>query len=513
MSPGAEGDSQSIAGRTPSPFSDLDFSALSPLLEADAEANERFFLDIIAEDFSEGGPEDSPFTAGPQGNPPTGAGSTNRRPAFILNFTADLLELASQQIGSGPGKVSRADFAHQHKIPMWALRLFVKADGNLTVTGQQRLAQLQGTLTLQEVTPQLLELALQEIGEGPGRTSLSDFATKHSVSYLALRRYIDRGCKLKPRGELMMTGASEPGLSRLTPELLQNACQVIGKGPNQISLPQFAKEKRLPLSLLRAYVKADGGLTFSGKQRLERCRGEAKFRKMDEGLLKLASQSIGRGPGKVTQTTFAQQHGLSLVALRRRVRADGTIVALKQKSVTGPRHTADHGVRERINGVNEAAKRLLIPGEWNFPHADQLFTYAFGMFAHDYGIRFRVETPRYSIDVGDQGAPFAGVLHLNQGHYTVRLGDAGYDVPPDGDCAFHAMHLLRLHAQGYGLGEYVVGARRPDGLYQLSLPESPQSIRQTIGAMRIVAAEHAMRNAGALAETIASEGAEGRQAS
>ncbi|WP_175232847.1 hypothetical protein [Paraburkholderia humisilvae] len=161
-----------------------------------------------------------------------------------------------------------------------------------------------------------------------------------------------------------------------------------------------------------------------------------------------------------------------------------------------------------VRAVLEAAERLRQPGQWNFPHADQVMGHALGMFARDFNMRFDVllqpdaDGPMFSLSVGnDPCAPYAGRLVVRQDHYGVEIDGRFHDVPSDGDCAFHAVNVLLLHVAGEGLGRYVAD-RNPDGTLALRIPPDDPLVGNSISVLREMAADDARRHADEIGERI-----------
>jgi hypothetical protein len=158
--------------------------------------------------------------------------------------------------------------------------------------------------------------------------------------------------------------------------------------------------------------------------------------------------------------------------------------------------------------VAEAAERLGQPGEWNFPHADQVMGHALRMFARDLGMRFDILMqpdaggPTFTQPVGENPlAPYAGRLVLRQDHYGVEIDGRFHDLPPDGDCAFHAVNVLFLHAAGEGLGRYVAD-RQPDGTLSLRVPHDDPSVGDAISWLREMAADDVQHHADEIGRAI-----------
>ncbi|KVE27514.1 hypothetical protein WS67_11300 [Burkholderia singularis] len=120
-------------------------------------------------------------------------------------------------------------------------------------------------------------------------------------------------------------------------------------------------------------------------------------------------------------------------------------------------------------------------------------------------MQFDVQTPDYSHRIGQPNAPYVGTLILQHDHYNVQIGDDRYDVPPDGDCAFHALNILRLYRDRQNLGDYVVGRPRPDGVIPLSIPIHDEAIRSAIKQTRTKAAEHVLQHIDEIAEAMTEE--------
>ncbi|WP_156429455.1 hypothetical protein [Burkholderia sp. TSV86] len=291
----------------------------------------------------------------------------------------------------------------------------------------------------------------------------------------------------------------------ITPHLLKLAQRTIVG--NSKKIPSFLKEHGIKLDTLRLYISSHG-LTLAGQQVLETEKDEKALTPLTVEMLQLASQSIGTKPGDMNRDEFARRHKISTTLLKYYLKADGTLtnqgkyryrrwLPLFQNNppIAG-------SIANRRQAVREAALRLKKPGEWNFRHSDQLFSYFFSNFASDHNIRFDIQTPNYSQHIGNPASPYAGTLILKQDHYSVQIGENYYDVPADGDCAFHALNVLRLHSSNQGFGDYIVGSRRPDGIIPLYIPADDTTIKLAIGGARYMAAEHAMRNIDELAETI-----------
>ncbi|WP_146011833.1 MULTISPECIES: hypothetical protein [Burkholderia] len=298
---------------------------------------------------------------------------------------------------------------------------------------------------------------------------------------------------------------SRKGKSIITPRLLKLALHsIVGKPKN---IPSFLKEHGIKLRTLQQYVSSSG-LTLAGQQFLFTRKDKKSLNPLTVKLVQLASQSIGIKSGDMNRNDFARNHGVSIKLLKYYLKADGTLT--KQ----GERHFHHWlplfqknspvlgSILDRRRAVREAALKIMKLGEWNFPHADQIFSNYFNSFAFDHNIRFDIKTPNYCQRIGDPSAPYAGALLLNQDHYGIQIGENYYDVPADGDCAFHALNILRLHSTGQGFGDYVVGPQRPDKVIPLYTPTDDSAIKLAVGGARYMAAEHAMRNIDEIVETI-----------
>ncbi|WP_156429457.1 hypothetical protein [Burkholderia sp. TSV86] len=298
----------------------------------------------------------------------------------------------------------------------------------------------------------------------------------------------------------------------VTPQLLKLAQQTIIDQPGKLSF--FLKKHQLNKRTLLHYI-SNRGLTLAGEQLL---KGKEP-KPVTPELIRLASQTIGINGIKTSRRDFARIHGISIFVLNRLVRANGTLTPQGQRYIKRNRPSSQEDIspllkikrkpkitrKGKISAIRKAASRLVKPGKWNFPHADLLFANSLKTFAFDNNMQFDVRIPEYSHRIGQPDAPYVGTLILQQDHYNVQIGDYRYDVPPDGDCAFHALNILRLYRDRQNLGDYAVEHQRPDGVIPLSIPFHDEVIRLAIRHARAKAAEHVLQHIDEIVEAMTEE--------
>jgi hypothetical protein len=139
----------------------------------------------------------------------------------------------------------------------------------------------------------------------------------------------------------------------------------------------------------------------------------------------------------------------------------------------------------------ENVRRL---GNWDFPGADAAFHQAFVTLAEYYSMQFDVEQQGYRFRYGSKEFPYVGALLRSDNHYEVKVSGKVYDVPADGDCAFHALNVLRMHHEMVPC-EYIEQSVKRDGVIRLSLAPNADQIQYTIVDMRRRVADNILNNA------------------
>ncbi|WP_146011767.1 MULTISPECIES: hypothetical protein [Burkholderia] len=317
---------------------------------------------------------------------------------------------------------------------------------------------------------------------------------------------IDDGAVRQPSSKVTSIPKSKTKLKRsptINASLLKLACDAIIGNPQ--NLPSFAKEHGIREKSLQLYISGNG-LTLAGEQMLAQESNKNALKPITFELVQLASQSIiNKG---ISLESFARDHEISIHILKNYLKSDGTFTVkgervFRHRKSLFHKHVSLNPMADRITAVKDSALQLMKPGEWDFPHADLLFAHSFKMIAFDHNMQFDIKTPDYSQRIGNPEAPYIGTLILQKNHYGVQIEDCCYDVPADGDCAFHALNILRLHRIGHTFGDYIPGPQRPDGVIPLNVPADNTTIKLAIGGLRYVVAEYAIRHSNEIANAMA----------
>ncbi|WP_156429454.1 hypothetical protein [Burkholderia sp. TSV86] len=339
-------------------------------------------------------------------------------------------------------------------------------------------------------------LSFQQLGTGFNQRTPAEDGAQHGISGAATHQTPGKAISIRKKQN------KTPKNRTINAKVLNLARSTIAG--NSKNIPLFAKEHGFTENALRAYISNDG-LTLAGEQMLAKENNKNALNPITFELVKLASKNIN--DNGMSRDDFARSYRISSQLLKNYLKADGTLtrrgehVFRNQKSLFHKRVPLTP-IADRLIAVKEAALQLMKFGEWNFPHADLLFAHSFKMFALDHNMQFDIRTPEYSQRIGKPSAPYIGALILQQNHYGVQIGDRCYDVPADGDCAFHALNILRLHNEGRNFGDYILGPQRPDGVIPLNVPPNNTTIKLAIGGLRYVVAEHAMRHTNEIANAM-----------
>ncbi|MBB4019439.1 MULTISPECIES: hypothetical protein [Chelatococcus] len=227
--------------------------------------------------------------------------------------TAEMLRLAQDWVGSGPGRMTLAQFADGAGVNLATLQTYVRANGSLTLRGAQlRAGSVQGG-QLRGVTAEIVRQAQAAVAAGQ---SLGEFAEINSVSINSLRHSIYVDGSLTVYGTQLLAGGVQGGqVQSVTPETVRQAQAAIAAGQ---SLSAFALANNVSLSSLQLVLHADGSLTSNY---LQQRQPRVQLQPVTAEVVRQAQAAVAAGQ---SLDAFARANNVSLHSLRHSVRTNGT---------------------------------------------------------------------------------------------------------------------------------------------------------------------------------------------
>jgi adhesin HecA-like repeat protein len=207
--------------------------------------------------------------------------------------------------------------ARRNNVSVAVLRNYLRADGSLTQVGEDRLHPEKRA----KITPAMLQAwkALGQMGiEAAG--GLEGLARQNDVSFAALRNYLRADGTLTLRGEDLLT----PGAKVEITAAMLRQWAALGRAGIEAAggLGGLARRNNVSAVTLRTYLRADGTLSQHGQDRLD---PGGKVEITDDMLRQWAT--LGRAGIEAAGGIdgLARQNNVSAAALRRYLRVDGTL--------------------------------------------------------------------------------------------------------------------------------------------------------------------------------------------
>ncbi|WP_125910430.1 hypothetical protein [Burkholderia singularis] len=463
--------------RTISPLTEIDLDLAAPFSNLNPLEGENFIRDIMIGNHSD--QEKRPGT-------PYSATSIERIQAWLESKTTHLDPLLEFSSFSSSDFINTQNKYENITQPLPSSSVASKKTPSREKSKKNEPIKLN---PISAVTPEILCLAAESVGTGPGKISRNRFELLHGLSNKILQGYINIDGTLTSRGQRRLTHS--PQSQVITVEILEKAEAMLKDVRKTFSEVAYAVGARP--HQLRRYIK-NRSISLIGKQFISKQRKISELQPITENLIKLAVQNIGTTYGKMRFSEFARIHNVSFISLRKHITAQG-ILTEKGKKRLAKAPFSKYEKSQKIIEIETAASHLAKLGQWNFCHDDLLFAQSFKILSQVLNIKFDVETPEYTHSIGSDNAPHAGSLILKQNHYSVQIGGSRYDPPPDGDCAFHALNILSIYNKEGGFGDYIAGPQRTDGTIPLILPSDDIMIKSTIRKLRYIAASYVIRNA------------------
>ncbi|WP_156429456.1 hypothetical protein [Burkholderia sp. TSV86] len=210
------------------------------------------------------------------------------------------------------------------------------------------------------VTPEILRLAVESIGTGPGKISRNRFELQHGLSNKILQGYISTNGTLTPRGQRRLTHS--PQYQVITVEMLEKA-EVMLKDARK-TFSEVANEVGVLPHQLRRYMK-DRSISLAGRQFISKQKKVSELQPITADLIKLATQSIGAAPGKMRFSEFAKIHNISFILLRKYITAQG-ILTEKGKNRLARMIIPEHEKNQKIIEIEAAASHAGKTGTMEF---------------------------------------------------------------------------------------------------------------------------------------------------
>jgi phage baseplate assembly protein gpV len=216
-----------------------------------------------------------------------------------------------------------SEFAQANNVSMNNLRNFVRVDGSLSVYGMQMLASGTQRSRLKGTNAETIRQAQAAIAAGQ---SLEAFAQENNVSLIGLRTYLHADGSLAMMGRAQLLGKQD---QPVTMEVVRNALSAVAAGQ---SLEAFANAQNVSLASLRHSVRIDGTLTLEGAQLLAGNVHGGQIRRATAEIVRQAQVAIVAGQ---SLSAFAEMNNVSLNSLRKFVTIDGSLTVLGTQLLAG----------------------------------------------------------------------------------------------------------------------------------------------------------------------------------
>jgi hypothetical protein len=155
--------------------------------------------------------------------------------------------------------------ARQNNVPAASLRNYLRADGSLTLLGENRLSPGRKAKITDAMLRQWAALGQAGFDAAGG---LEGLAVRDNVSLAALRTYLRADGRLTPLGEDRL----DPGKKAKVTEAMLRRWATLGEAGIEAAggLDGLAKQDNVPVPALKNYLRADGSLAPRGKARLHK---------------------------------------------------------------------------------------------------------------------------------------------------------------------------------------------------------------------------------------------------
>ncbi|VVE59179.1 hypothetical protein PHO31112_05432 [Pandoraea horticolens] len=210
--------------------------------------------------------------------------------------------------------------ARRDKIPVTALKNYLRADGSLTQIGEDRLNP--GGKT--KITDAMLR-TWKALGQAGIKAAggLDGVAKRDDVPTAALRKYLRANGRLSQRGEDRLAPG---GKARITDDMLRT-WKALGQAGIKAAggLDGVARRDNVPATALRHYLRADGRLSQLGEDRLTPGR-KAKITDAMLQTWKTLGQAGIEAAGGLD--AVARRDKVPIMALKNYLRADGSLTQI-----------------------------------------------------------------------------------------------------------------------------------------------------------------------------------------
>ncbi|AJC19590.1 hypothetical protein RO07_02225 [Pandoraea pulmonicola] len=251
-------------------------------------------------------------------------GEDRLNPSGKAKITSAMLRMWKSRGQAGVGAEGGLDgLARLHNVPAGALKNYLRADGSLTPRGEHR---LNPRRTAKISGAMLREWATLGLGGIEAAGGLDGVARRHNVPAGVLRRYLRADGSLTQRGEERLNWRKK---AEITDAMLQR-WKTLGKAGIEEAggYLALARQANVRPGALRNYLRTDGRLTQRGEDRLNP-DGNAKI--TDAMLQAWAALGEARIKAEGGLDGVARRANVAAVALKNYLRADGSLTPIGEK--------------------------------------------------------------------------------------------------------------------------------------------------------------------------------------
>ncbi|VVE58988.1 Chorismate pyruvate-lyase [Pandoraea horticolens] len=221
--------------------------------------------------------------------------------------------------------------ARRDKVPVMALKNYLRADGSLTQHGEDRLNP-GGKATITEA----MLLTWKTLGQAGIKAAggLDGVARRDNVPAGALKNYLHADGRLTQLGEDRLN----PGRKVEITDAMLRTWKALGRAGIKAAggLDGVARRDNVPVMALKHYLRADGSLTQRGEDRLNPC-GKATITDAMLRTWKTLGQAGIEAAGGLDGV--ARRDNVPVTALRNYLRADGRLTPLGEDRLNLGRKT------------------------------------------------------------------------------------------------------------------------------------------------------------------------------